>query len=107
MYENASLHLDFLRHRVRVRGREVALTATEFRLLTVLVNNAGLVMSVDRLLELVWGDRDVSVTNVRAYISYLRRKLELEGGQSPVIETVREFGYRYNPPRDLSNEHAE
>ena len=89
MYENASLHLDPLRHRVRVRGREVALTATEFRLLTVLVNNAGLVMSVDRLLELVWGDRDVSVTNVRAYISYLRRKLELEVGQSQVIETLR------------------
>ena len=88
MYQNASLHLDFLRHRVRVRGREVALTATEFRLLTVLVNNAGLVMSLDRLLDLVWGDKEVGHDNVRVYISYLRKKLDGESNQRQLIESV-------------------
>ena len=100
MYENASLHLDPLRHRVRVRGREVALTATEFRLLTVLVNNAGLVMSLDRLLDLVWGNKEVGHDNVRVYISYLRKKLDGESNQPQLIETVKEFGYRYNPPQE-------
>ena len=104
VYENASLHLDFLRHIVRVSGRDVRLTPTEFRLLTVLVNNAGLVMSIERLLDLVWGGREVGDASVRAYISSLRRKLEMEGGQGPVIETVREFGYRYNPPGDTALE---
>lgn len=106
MYDNGFLHLDTLRHIVRVRGRRVALTATEFRLLTVLVNNAGLVMSIDRLLELVWNDSEVEHANVRAYISSLRRKLESEGGQENLIETIREFGYRYNPPEETSRGEA-
>ena len=103
MYEDQVLQIDSRRHRVRLRGQEVALTATEFRLLTVLVDNAGIVMSIDRLLELVWGDRDVTVPNVRAYISSLRRKLEAgrdpDEGHLNLIQTVPEFGYRYNPPR--------
>jgi DNA-binding response OmpR family regulator len=87
--------LDVLRHRVQLRGQVVELSATEFRLLTVLVRNAGLVMSVPRLLELVWVEADVSRDNVRAYIGSLRKKL---AGGPTLIETVREFGYRYNPP---------
>ena len=98
MYENASLHLDPLRHRVRVRGREVALTATEFRLLTVLVQNAGIVLSLNRLVDLVWGEEGCSVENVRQFISYLRKKLDGGSSQRQLIETVKEFGYRDNPP---------
>ncbi len=102
MYENGSLHLDISRHIVRVDGRDVALTPTEFRLLTVLVNNAGLVMSINRLEYLVWGDEEVSVENVRQFISYLRKKLDGGPSKRQMIATVREFGYRYNPPEEHS-----
>ena len=95
-YEDRALEIDFLRHRVQLRGQIVELSATEFRLLAVLVRNAGLVMSTARLLELAWGEKEVGHANVRAYIRHLRKKLE--GGPSPLIETVREFGYRYNTP---------
>lgn len=95
-YEDQVLQIDFLRHSVRLRGQVVKLSATEFRLLAVLVRNAGLVMSIPRLLDLVWGEKEVGLENVRGYIGLLRKKLE--GGPTPLIETVKEFGYRYNPP---------
>jgi DNA-binding response OmpR family regulator len=88
--------VDFLRHRVQLRGQVVELSATEFRLLTVLVRNAGLVMSVPRLLNLVWVEKEVGRDIVRGYIGSLRKKLG--GGPTQLIETVREFGYRYNRP---------
>ena len=78
--------------------QEVELSPTEFRLLTVLAKNAGVVMSTERLLELVWGEAAVGHENVRVYISSLRKKLD--GSPTQLIGTVREFGYRYNPPRE-------
>ena len=96
MYKDQVLQIDWLRHRVRIRGQEMKLSPTEFRLLTVLVNNAGIVLSVERLLDMVWDKTEVEHANVRAYISFLRKKLG--GGPPQLIETVREFGYRYNPP---------
>ena len=95
LYKNGVLEIDFLRHRVQLLNgmREIKLSATEFRLLTVLVQNKGIVLSVDRLLELVWGDRDVTSDIVRVYISFLRRKLN--SASLELIETVQGFGYRY------------
>jgi len=100
VYEDPTLQIDFLRHKVQLRSQEVELSPTEFRLLTVLVKNAGLVMSTERLLDLVWGEAEVGQENVRVYVSSLRKKLEGSPGQHELIETVREFGYRYSPPRE-------
>jgi DNA-binding response OmpR family regulator len=97
VYEDQVLQLDFQRHKVQLRGQGLELSPTEFRLLTVLAKNAGVVLSTERLLDLVWGEAEVGHDNVRVYISSLRKKLE--GGPTQLIETVREFGYRYNPPR--------
>lgn len=99
VYEDQVLHMDFLRHQVQVRRQEAELSPTEFRLLTALVKNTGMVMSTERLLDLVWGDAEGDPANVRVYISSLRRKLEGGSEQPQLIETVREFGYRYNQTR--------
>lgn len=96
VYEDQVLRVDFLRHQVQVRRQEAELSPTEFRLLTALVKNTGLVMSTERQLDLVWGDTEGDPANVRVYISSLRRKLEGGPEQPQLIETVREFGYRYN-----------
>ena len=90
------LQIDFARHRVHLLDgmREVYLSPTEFRLLDVLVRNEGFVMSIDQLLDHVWGEDAVTRENVRQYISYLRRKLHAQS--TNLIETVKEFGYRYN-----------
>jgi DNA-binding response OmpR family regulator len=99
-YEDPQVHIDFQQHRLFVRGNEVRLSPLEFRLMGVLVQHAGHVLSHDRLLDLCWGeDRPGGPINVRVYINFLRRKIEADPENPLLIETVREFGYRYSPPK--------
>ena len=102
LYRDPVLQIDFLHHQVYVRGKEVQLSALEFRLLATLVQYPGIMLSADRLLDLCWGDRESSLENVRVYIGYLRKKLEEELPKPQLIQTVREFGYRYRPPEGLT-----
>jgi len=78
-------------------GRELVLTRREFDLLEALARNAGIVMSRERLLELVWGyDWDTDGNVVDVFVSYLRRKLEAEG-EPRMIQTVRGVGFALRP----------
>src|SRR5882757_1072927 len=87
------LTIDTARRLVFVAGERVDLTKREFDLLAVLAENAGVVLSRQRLLELVWGyDFDVDTNVADVFISYLRRKLERDG-LPRVIHTVRGIGY--------------
>ncbi|OBA92338.1 DNA-binding response regulator [Mycolicibacterium fortuitum] len=88
-----ALTIDTARRLVFVGGDRVDLTKREFDLLAVLAENAGVVLSRQRLLELVWGyDFDVDTNVADVFISYLRRKLERP--EVPrVIHTVRGIGY--------------
>ena len=95
----ADLELDEDAHEVRRGGAPIALTPTEYRLLRVLMVNAGRVVSKGQILNQVWEygpDRDGSV--VEPAVSYLRRKVDQ--GQPRLIHTVRGFGYvlRIPPP---------
>jgi DNA-binding response OmpR family regulator len=95
VYSDTLLTVDFRQRKADLRGRELALTPLEFRLLAAFVRHPKQVLSHDQLLELAWGDaRWVSREQLRLTVSYLRRKLGAEGN---VIETVRGFGYRYRP----------
>jgi two-component system response regulator PrrA len=82
----------------RRAGIELVLTRREFDLLEVLARNAGVVITRDRLLELVWGyDFDVRTNAVDTFVSYLRRKLE-SGGAPRLIHTVRGVGFLLRRP---------
>ena len=88
-----SLTIDTARRLVFMAGERVDLTKREFDLLAALADNAGVVLSRQRLLELVWGyDFDVDTNVADVFVSYLRRKLERDG-QPRVIHTVRGIGY--------------
>ena len=79
-------------YQVFVNGNELQLSATEFRLLEVLAENHGRVLTRDQLLQRVWAFSDfIETTVVDTYISYLRKKLQ------PVeaIRTVRGVGYEF------------
>jgi DNA-binding response OmpR family regulator len=92
------LELDPSARIARIGGREVELTRREFELLEVLARNAGIVLSRDRLLELVWGyDWAADGNVVDVFVSYLRRKLEA-GGEPRVIRTVRGVGFVLRDP---------
>jgi two-component system phosphate regulon response regulator PhoB len=84
--------LDQERHVVRVRGKQVDLTATEFKLLSRLVERRGRVQGRDGLLSEVWGYE--SAIDTRTVDTHVRRLREKLGPESDCIETIRGFGYR-------------
>lgn len=86
------LLLDPEAYRVEVEGREVSLTATEFRLLHLLMRRQGRVQTRERLLADAWGySEDVDSRTVDTHVRRLRRKL---GREADRIETVVGVGYR-------------
>jgi DNA-binding response OmpR family regulator len=92
------LELERSNCRVRLHGREVALTTTEFRLLEYLMSHPGVVFSRSQLVDAVWGqDRAVTDRTVDAYIFHLRRKIETDPANAGLIRSVRSFGYRFDP----------
>jgi two-component system, OmpR family, phosphate regulon response regulator PhoB len=87
------VELDVPAHRLRVRGEEVPLTATELRLLELLIQRAGRVQTRGRLLSDVWGYADdVDSRTVDTHIRRLRKKL---GPEADRIETIIGVGYRF------------
>ena len=85
--------VDPARRRAAVDGAPVELTRREFDLLETLARNSGIVLSRERLLELVWGyDFAVDTNVVDVFVSQLRRKLEA-GGAPRLVHTVRGIGF--------------
>ncbi|MBP3701133.1 MAG: response regulator transcription factor [Lachnospiraceae bacterium] len=80
------------RHQVTVNGEQVVLAKKEFDLLKYLMENQGIVLTRDKMLETIWGyDFDGETRTVDVHVRTLRQKLG-EGGA--LIETVRGVGYR-------------
>jgi len=88
------LEINFARRTVKVRGEKVSLTRTEYALLRQLALNANRVMLHQDLLTAVWGPeyRD-DIDYLRAYIRYLRRKLEVDPSNPRYILTSPGVGY--------------
>jgi two-component system phosphate regulon response regulator PhoB len=81
------------KHLVTWRGKSIDLTATEFKLLTVLVQRAGRVQSRDQLLRDVWEyDNLIDTRTVDTHMRRLREKL---GSAAKHLDTVRGVGYRF------------
>ncbi len=95
-YHDGYLNIDLLRRQVYVNGQKIHLTPTEFKLLMVLFENAGRVVSQRDLLEQVWGPEYVDdVYYPRVYISQLRRKIEPDPANPTYIQTEHRVGYRF------------
>lgn len=85
--------IDIERRSVHRAGREIALTKTEFNLLELLAENAGVVLTREQIYERIWGYRfETNSKSLDVYVGYLRRKLT-EGGEADPITTVRGVGY--------------
>jgi two-component system phosphate regulon response regulator PhoB len=88
-----TLAIDRAAHRVTVEGRELTLTATEYKLLDTLVERRGRVQARSQLLETVLeAQPDIQTRTIDMHVQRLRTKLGSLGG---LIETVRGFGYRF------------
>ncbi len=85
---------------LRVSGKPVTATATEFRLLEYLARHPGRVFTRDQLLDTVWGDtRFVTPRSVDVYIRRLREKIERDPENPRYLKTVRGAGYRFEVPQ--------
>jgi two-component system OmpR family response regulator len=86
-----AIAMDVDRHEVSLDGAAIEVSPTEFRLLQVLLENPGRVLSKEQLLSRVWGlDNYVDPNVVETYVSYLRKKL----GKGLGLRTVRGVGYQ-------------
>jgi two-component system phosphate regulon response regulator PhoB len=87
------LHIDVPSHKASWKGKDIELTATEFKLLTILAQRAGRVQSRDQLLRDVW-EYD-SLIDTRTVDTHMRRLREKIGPASIHLDTVRGVGYRF------------
>lgn len=95
VFRAGPLEADLTARVVRVKGREVRLTATEYSLLRLLIRHAGKVLTHRHMLREVWGPNAVEQTHyLRVHIAHLREKLEGEPSQPRLIITEPGVGYR-------------
>ncbi|MEV6069975.1 response regulator transcription factor [Nocardia sp. NPDC052001] len=93
------LEVDVAGYRALLHGDEIELTKREFELLSTLARSAGVVLSRERLLELVWGYDFAADTNVvDVFVGYLRRKLETDGTPR-LLHTIRGVGFVLRAPK--------
>jgi two-component system phosphate regulon response regulator PhoB len=90
------IRIDRSRYEITIAGKPVDFTATEFKLLALLIERRGRVQSRDTLLNDVWGyETAIDTRTVDTHIRRLREKL---GRSAECIETIRGFGYRVTEP---------
>lgn len=96
IFELDQLKIDTVKATVYKNGQEIFLSALEYRLLLVFLNNKGTVLSRAKLLENIWdiaGDF-VNDNTLTVYIKRLREKIEDDPQNPSIIKTVRGFGYK-------------
>jgi DNA-binding response OmpR family regulator len=95
VFTTGDLAIDHAQHLVTMNGEPLQLSRTEYKLLSVLAQNVGMVVTHELLLEKVWGpeyNRDVDF--IWVYISRLRRKVEADSRHPRYILTVPDVGYK-------------
>ncbi len=97
-YSDEWMEINFTKFSVRVRGEDVDLTPTEYKILTLLVKRAGEPVPPQQLLRRVWGPEYDSEDLVKWHVGHLRRKIEVNPEKPKLVVTRRGFGYVYARP---------
>jgi two-component system KDP operon response regulator KdpE len=93
--EIGPLRIDLTRREVKLGDAEVHLTPIEYRLLALLAQNAGRVLTHTQILKEVWGPGHAGETHyLRVYMAQLRRKIEVEPARPRLLQTEPGVGYR-------------
>ena len=99
VFHAGELVVDLAARSVRLAGREVKLTATEYALLALFIKHAGRVLTHRQILREVWGPRaEEHRQYLRVYVAHLRRKIEPGEGPPKLIVTESGVGYRLRLP---------
>lgn len=96
IFEIGNIKIDSVRGTVHKNAFEVFLSALEYRLLLVFINNHGIVLSREKLLNEIWdiAGEFVSDNTLTVYIKRLREKIEDDPQNPQIIKTIRGLGYK-------------
>ncbi len=95
VYENGGLRIEYAAGCVYLDGSEIHLTPIEYKLLVLLANNTGKVITHNYILREVWGNPAASdMRSLRVYMATLRKKLEKNTSEPKYIQTHIGVGYR-------------
>lgn len=95
IYEHDGIVLDLLAHVVKVHDRQLDLTAREYALMTIFVQNAGRILTRSLIAEKIWDSHfDVDTNLIDVYMSRLRSKVSHAAGK-PMFKTIRGIGYQF------------
>ncbi|MCC6612328.1 MAG: response regulator [Anaerolineae bacterium] len=96
IFTAGDLQVDFTHRLVRLKGRPVKMTPTEYALLRLMVQNAGKVLTHQQILRAVWGPEYIQETHyLRVYFAQLRQKIEENPAVPRLIVTEPGVGYRF------------
>jgi two-component system KDP operon response regulator KdpE len=96
VYKVGDLEIDMEKHKVSLEGKEIHFTPMEYDVLTLLVRNAGKVLTHKYILREVWGsDLESDMQSVRVFMANIRRKLEQNPTKPRYILTEVGIGYRF------------
>lgn len=97
VYKVADLAIDLEKHKVVLEGKDIHLTPMEYNVLTLLVRNAGKVLTHNYILKEVWGSYiESDMQSLRVFMANIRRKLEKNPANPRYIITEVGIGYRFN-----------
>ena len=99
IYEFADYRLDIPARKLTREGNEVKLSPKEFKLLELFLKKPGRALTRDEILNAVWGyDRYVGPRSIDRFVTTLRNKIEPDPHNPTFIHTIREIGYKFEPP---------
>ncbi len=99
-YVDDVLNINYASQTIAVRGEQIDLTPTEYKLLTTLVHQKNRPIPADQLLHGVWGREYSTDELVKWHIGHLRRKIEIDPSSPKLIVTRRGYGYVYLPANE-------
>ena len=99
IYEFADYRLDIPARKLTRAGSEVKLSPKEFKLLELFLKKPGRALTRDEILNAVWGyDCYVGPRSIDRFVTTLRNKIEPDPHNPTFIHTIREIGYKFEPP---------
>jgi DNA-binding response OmpR family regulator len=99
VYEFADFRLDIPARKLTCKGDEIKLSPKEFKLLELFLKKPGRALTRDDILNAVWGyDCYVGPRSIDRFVTTLRNKIEADPHNPIFIHTIREIGYKFEPP---------
>ena len=94
-YKTGDLFLDDETKKVIADGKEIKLTATEFKILKFLIKNKGKVFSIPQIYENVWNEEGYAAENIIAvHIRHIREKIEIDPNEPKYLKVIWGIGYK-------------